>query len=208
MSDRRTTLLDAAVREIATHGTRGMRVERVAKLAGVSPALIYHHFADRSSLLQAALIHIGELADTYTAPPDDRPSGRERLLAVVSAEIQDDESVRHNSTAWSELRNSAIFDDELRDTFSTLTARWVEDLAELVREGQHDGTIDPSLDPINLGTQLSSLVEGISGRWLCQQLDTGAARQLLIAAAETLLGGTHRPPTQTTATKRRRAAAE
>lgn len=205
MPDRRTTLLDAAVREIAMHGTRGMRVERVAKLAGVSPALIYHHFADRSTLLQAALMHIGELADAYTAPPDDRSNGRERLLAVLSAEIQDDEAVRHNSTAWSELRNSAIFDDHLRDTFSTLTTRWVEDLAELVREGQHDGTIEPSLDPFDLGTQLSSLVEGISGRWLCQQLDTDAARRLLIAAVETLLGAVHRPPGQTTTAKRRRA---
>ena len=207
MSDRRTTLLDAAVREIATHGTRGMRVERVAKLAGVSPALIYHHFEDRSSLLQAALVHIGELADAYTAPADDDATGRARLFAVIGAEIQDDESVRHNSTAWSELRNSAIFDDNLRDAFATLTERWVHDLAALVREGQDDGTIDRALDPVTVGVQLSSLVEGISGRWLCLQLDTDAAHQLLTSSAETLLGLQRDPTGQTSATTRRRRGA-
>jgi AcrR family transcriptional regulator len=188
MSDRRTTLLDAAVREIATHGTRGMRIERVAKLAGVSTSLIYHHFDDRTSLLQAALVHIGELANTYTAPPEDGSSGRVRLLAMISAEIQDDESVRDNSTAWSELRNSAIFDDDLRATFAELTDQWVDDLADIVREGQGDGSIDPGLDPITVGIQLSSLVEGISGRWLCRQLDTDIARRLLVTSAHVLLG--------------------
>lgn len=204
MSDRRTTLLDAAVREIATHGTRGMRVERVAKLAGVSPALIYHHFDDRTSLLQAALLHIGELADNYTAPPDDGATGRDRLLAVISAEIQDDESVRHNSTAWSELRNSAIFDNGLRETFADLTDRWVQDLADLVREGQLDGTVDPRFDPVTIGIQLSALVEGMSGRWLCQQLDTDSARELLITSAHMLLGDQRRPAGGPPASRRRR----
>lgn len=192
MADRRTTLLDAAVREIATHGTRGMRVERVAKLAGVSSALIYHHFDDRTSLLRAALVHIGELADDYTAPPEGA-TGRDRLLAVISAEIQDEESVRHSSTAWSELRNSAIFEEDLRATFAEVTDRWVRDLADLVREGQCDGTVDPHLDAVTLGIQLSSLVEGISGRWLCRQLDTDSARRLLATSAQMLLGSAGPP---------------
>ena len=54
MSDRRTALLVAAVEEIARKGTRGLRIEEVAKRAGVSPALIYHHFGDLESLFRAA----------------------------------------------------------------------------------------------------------------------------------------------------------
>ena len=200
-------LLDAAVREIATHGTRGMRVERVAKLAGVSPALIYHHFEDRSTLLRAALSHIGEAADVYTAPPDDGANGRERLLAVLAAEIQDDESVRDNSTAWSELRNSAIFDDDLRITFAELTERWIRDLGGFAREGQDDGSVDPSLNPAELGMQLSSLVEGISGRWLCRQLDTATARTLLTTAAAAILGPPPTPVRPPSTTSRRRVSA-
>ncbi len=188
MHDRRTALLDAAVREIATHGTRGLRVERVAKLAGVSAALIYHHFGDRSTLLQAALLHIGELADDYTSPTEDTAPGRQRLIDVVLAEIQDNDAVRHNSTAWSELRNSAVFDESLRHTFDDLTERWTEDLATLVRDGQRDGSIDTALDARLVGLEISVVVEGVSGRWLCGQLDTDTARNLLQSAVGRSLG--------------------
>jgi AcrR family transcriptional regulator len=188
VSDRRSSLLDATIREIATHGTRGMRVERVAKLARVSPALIYHHFGDRSSLLRAALVHIGEVSGAYTAPRSDRATGREQLLAVIAAEVQDDDSIRHTSTAWSELRNSAIFDDDLRVSFAEVVDEWVHDLADLVEQGQRDGSIDPSLDPLTVGTQLSSLAEGISGRWLCGQMDAESARALLNNTAAAILG--------------------
>jgi AcrR family transcriptional regulator len=187
MSDRKTALLEAAIREIATHGTRGMRVERVAKLAGVSPALIYFHFEDRSTLLKAALAHIGDVAEVYTTPAGEGTTGRERLLAIIAAEIQDDAVVRQNSTAWSELRNSAIFDDEIRETFAELTERWERDLADLVVEGQRDGSINAALDPRTVSVQLSTLVEGVSGRWLCRQLDSAVAQTLLIDAAAAIL---------------------
>ena len=177
-------------------------MERVAKMAGVSPALIYHHFDDRSSLLQAALLHIGELADTYTAPADSEATGRAQLLDVVFAEIQDDEQVRNNSTAWSELRNSAIFDEGLRATFADLTGQWVHDLADLVREGQRDGTIAETLDPTDIAMQLTALVEGVSGRWLCRCIDTAAARELLTSAATAIIGPSQKPNRATTRRRR------
>ena len=96
--DRRTALLDAAVGEIASRGTRGMRIERVARAAGVSPALIYHHFGDRSTLLQHALEHIGARAETYTTVIG--ADAHDTVLAVLLAEIQDIEAVRTNSAAW------------------------------------------------------------------------------------------------------------
>ena len=95
--DRRTALLDAAVGEIASRGTRGMRIEQVARAAGVSPALIYHHFGDRSTLLQSALEHISEQANAYTEHIEG--NSRENLLAGLIDEIQDEVSVRTNSAA-------------------------------------------------------------------------------------------------------------
>jgi AcrR family transcriptional regulator len=186
MSDRRTALLVAAIAEIARAGTRGMRVDEVAKRAKVSPALIYHHFGDRSTLLQAALEHIGDQADAYTSHVAG--TGRDTLLAVLVDEIQDDDAVRTNSAAWGELRDSAIFDATLRPTIAVLTERWVSDIADLVRLGHEDGSIDGSLDPDSLGIRLSALVEGISGRWLTGILTTEQARAHVSAAAAALLG--------------------
>ncbi len=184
-TDRRTALLVAAIDEIARTGTRGLRVEEVAKRAGVSPALIYHHFGDRSTLLQSALEHIGEQANAYTAHAEG--TCRENLLAVLLDEIQDDDTVRANSAAWGELRDSAIFDIALRPTIAALTQRWVDDLADLVRRGHIDGSIDSGVDPGETGVHLSAIVEGISARWLTGILTTTQARDHLATMATALL---------------------
>ena len=184
--DRRTTLLDAAIAEIARSGTRGLRVEAVAKAAGVSTALIYHHFGDRATLLQSALERVGARADGYTAP--DNGTGREMVVAVLGAEIQDDEAVRVNSAAWGELRDAAIFDPSLRPTIARLTQRWVSDVAMFILEGDADGSIRGGLDALAMATQLTASVEGISGRWLTDQLTTAEARSHLGMVIEALLG--------------------
>ena len=185
MTDRRTALLDAAVGEIAAHGTRGMRVEAVAAAAGVSTALIYHHFGDRSTFLREALEHIGHRAEAYTNPPDG--TARAMLIDILVDEIQDDPDVRTNSAAWGELRDSAVFDDELRPAIARLTQRWIDDIAELVREGHADGSIDPSVEPDAIGFALSALVEGISGRWLTNQISTDDGRSRIRTVTESLL---------------------
>jgi AcrR family transcriptional regulator len=183
--DRRTALLAAAIEEIARCGTRGLRVEEVAKRARVSLALIYHHFGDRATLLQSALEHIGKQADTYTTR--NGGSARDNLVAMLVAEIQNDPVVRTNSAAWGELRDSAIFDESLRPTLTRLTQQWCDDITALVRAGHDDGSIPSTADPRSLGVQLSALVEGMSSRWLTGQLTTRQARRHLSTMIEGLL---------------------
>jgi AcrR family transcriptional regulator len=190
--DRRAALLDAAIGEIARRGTRGMRVEQVARVAGVSAALVYHYFGDRATLLQQALEHIGVRADSYTTPPPGA-SARGTLETKLLDEIQDDPDVRTNSAAWGELRDTAVFDPALRPTLAALTGRWVEDIALLVKRGHEDGSIDPAVDPEGAGIRLSALVEGISGRWLTGVLDTTSARGHVAAGIAAVLGDATRP---------------
>lgn len=192
MNDRRTALLVAAIDEIARKGTRGMRVEEVAKAAGVSPALIYHHFGDRSTLLQNALEYIGQTADAYTTPAGG--TGRDMIEAVLLGEIQDDTGVRTNSAAWGELRDTAIFDEALRPTITRLTQQWIDDLAALVQAGIDDGSIVAAHEIDATGVQLTALVEGISSRWLTGQLTTTAARAHLVSMIHAVLDHGTNPP--------------
>ena len=205
MTDRRTALLDAAVQQIAAKGARGMRVEEVARAAGVSPALIYHHFGDRSTLLQRALEHIGAWANVYTTP--DAGTGREMVVQLLVDEIQDDPTVRTNSIAWGELRNTSFFDQALRPKVQELTNRWIDDVAQLVAQGQSDGTIAAGHDPTALCVELTAIVEGLSGRWLTGQLTTAAARRHVAALVTAVLDAPvpPEPPTTPVARRRRRA---
>jgi AcrR family transcriptional regulator len=190
MLDRKTALLDAAVAEIATRGTRGLRVERVAAAAGVSVALIYHYFGDRATLLQSALEHIGERADRYTTRPPGS-TARATVIATLLEEIQEDADVRTNSAAWGELRDTAIFDPRLRPTLAALSQRWIDDIAALVRSGHADGSIASSVVPEQAAVRLTAMVEGISGRWLTGLIDTDEARDHVAAAVDALLAERH-----------------
>lgn len=67
MSDRRTAILEAAATVIARRGVRGLRVEELAVEAGVSKALIYYHFEDRTGLLRRTLAFVNNRAERYTA---------------------------------------------------------------------------------------------------------------------------------------------
>lgn len=84
----RATLLEAAETLLAERGTQGLTLREVARVAGVSHAAPYHHFASLNDLLAAvaqrgfealgqALARTAEVADTH-----------ERLLAVTEAYVR------------------------------------------------------------------------------------------------------------------------
>jgi AcrR family transcriptional regulator len=185
--DGRTALVDAACRSIARKGLRGLRVEEVARDAGVAPSLIYYHFGDRATLLRSALEHVGEKAANYTET-DHEASGRNALLESLEAEIQDDSEIRENSAAWGEFRDLAVFDKSLRPTLFRATERWIDDIARHIRRGQEDGSIASDLAPESAGQQLTALTEGLSTRWLAGFLTTEQARAELRQTIERCLG--------------------
>ena len=98
MSDRRTSILEAAVRVIAEHGVRGLRVAQLSAEAGVSTALIYYHFTDRDGILRAALEYINERAQDYTTPSADSHP-RTQLESMLLDELQDTEEPKEDCDA-------------------------------------------------------------------------------------------------------------
>ncbi|MFS8099193.1 TetR/AcrR family transcriptional regulator [Lentzea alba] len=185
MSERRTQMLEAAVRVIAQDGVRGLRVEKLAAEAGVSTALIYYHFKDRAGILRAALEHVNHRAQVYTEPRDG--DARQRVEQMLLGELQDTPQVRETSVAWGELRASAVFHPELREALDAATRAWNDDVAALVREA------DPGVDASAAAERLTALVEGLSERWHSGSLPLERARELLAGAVRQELGATGSP---------------
>ena len=86
MSNRQTQILEAAVRVIAQHGVRGLRVETLAAEAGVSTALIYYHFQNRAGVLRRALDHINDRAALYTESAFTETDPRAQLEQMLQLE--------------------------------------------------------------------------------------------------------------------------
>ncbi|WP_030394085.1 TetR/AcrR family transcriptional regulator [Kitasatospora purpeofusca] len=185
MASRKTSIMEAAARVIARRGVRGLRVEELAAEAGVSTALIYYHFKDRTGILRQTLEFINDRAERYTterdpdAPP---PTAREELEQTLLLELQDTVEVRENSTAWGELRASAVFDETLREDLARATRIWVQEVAELL------GVVQPMSSAVALAgaaERLTALLEGLSVRWLSGSLPLAHARTLLTEAIDT-----------------------
>ncbi|GGV30212.1 putative transcriptional regulator, TetR family protein [Streptomyces longisporoflavus] len=184
MAPRTTQILEAAARLIARRGVRGLRVEELAAEAGVSTGLIYYHFKDRTGILRQTLEFISDRAERYTAghvaraePLDPRAELEETLLL----ELQDTPMVRENSTAWGELRASAVFDADLRDDLARATLVWVQEVAALL------GQVQPTAPAPALaaaGERLTAQLEGLSMRWLSGGLRIDHARDLLRGAID------------------------
>ncbi|MFJ6806637.1 TetR/AcrR family transcriptional regulator [Streptomyces anulatus] len=207
MSDRRTAILEAAATVIARRGVRGLRVEELAVEAGVSKALIYYHFEDRTGLLRRTLAFVNNRAERYTAEQsatgqstadaaagpdaatdpgtttgDAPPAGPlRRLEQALLLELQDLPHVRENSTAWGELRASAVFDPELRGELALASVIWVREVADQLGEVR---PTTPESALIASAERLTALLEGLSARWLSGILPLTDARTRMREAIE------------------------
>ncbi|MFE1764088.1 TetR/AcrR family transcriptional regulator [Streptomyces angustmyceticus] len=185
MPDRPTQILEAAARLIARRGVRGLRVEEVSAEAGVSTALIYYHFKDRTGLLRRTLEFINRRAVRYTdAAFDASDDPRTQLTEILLRELQDAPDVRENSAAWGELRATAVFDPDLRELLATATGEWNDDLAGLIHRARE---ADPALSGVDAqaaAERLTALVEGVSERWLSGTTSLQRAHELIRGAVE------------------------
>ncbi|MFF0557913.1 TetR/AcrR family transcriptional regulator [Streptomyces sp. NPDC004266] len=178
-TDRRGAILEGAARVIARRGVRGLRMEELATEAGVSTALIYYHFKDRAGVLRHTLEFISDRADRYTSDEDGTAGphdARQELEQSLLLEFQNLPEVRENSTAWGELRASAVFEPELRGDLARATLTWIHDVADLL------GCIRPSAPAPALtaaAERLTGLLEGLSTRWLSGALPLDHARELV-----------------------------
>ena len=181
--DRKTAILDAAITRIAARGVRGLRVEEVAKEAGVAVSLLYYHFGSRDGLVRATLDHANERA---AAVPAEGENGGESGFAAVRrmllGELDAAPHVRETSVVCGEVLASAVFEPGLRDQLRAANETWVGLVAEAIRAGQREGSIRAELDAQAAAERLTALIDGLSGRWLAGLHDRERAVELLDAA--------------------------
>lgn len=80
--DRQARILEAVVDLLAREGISGVSMRAVAREAGVALGLVNYHFADKASLVKAALLRIEE-QDLALVEPDPDLQPEERLRQVL-----------------------------------------------------------------------------------------------------------------------------
>lgn len=186
----RQRLLRAAADVFARRGYDGTRVSDIAADAGLSNGAMYAHFTSKAQLLVGAL----------------RAHGRQLLAELVSAHptrsiadllLETGRSLRHRREPEGYLVIEALVaarrDADVAAPMRDYIAERVDWLADLVREGQERGELDPDLPPravahfclsIGLGTALLTpdLNDVDDGEW------AGFLARLVAALAPTTRG--------------------
>jgi AcrR family transcriptional regulator len=93
----RARIRDAAVVGIAEYGVRGVTVRTIAAQAGVSPALVIHHFGSKQGVVDAAAAAVLEWMQQATAESanDDDPAGaHERRLERFERLLSEQPAIR------------------------------------------------------------------------------------------------------------------
>ena len=183
MPDRKTAILDAAIAVIAERGVRGLRVEEVAKAAGVAVSLLYYHFGSREGHVRATLDHANERAAAAPAAAADE-SGYDAARRILLAELDAAPQRRETSVVWGEVLASAVFEPGLRDQVRAANATWVGLVADRIRAGQADGSVRAELDAGAAAERLTALIDGLSSRWLAGLCPRERAAELLGGAVE------------------------
>ena len=185
MADRSTDIVAATCRVIARLGMHDFRVEDAAAEAGVSSALVYYYFGTRDQLIRRAFEFADARSSVYTAP--EGATGAEQVQLALLNEVSGTAEVRENWVIWGETAAAAVFDEDLRGSLTTWSQNWVGGIADLIRKGQKDGSIDTGIDAEDSAEFLTSVVDSMGWRWLINGIALERAHEIIVRAIETAL---------------------
>jgi AcrR family transcriptional regulator len=180
--ERKAQVVQVALEVVAQRGVQGTTLARIAAGAGVTPAALYAHFANKKEIMVAAL---------------DVLFARMRAVNLSSRHENAVERLReiglHHTRLLASQQDGFVFplfeflaappEEGLREELRVRQLERVEELAEIAREGQLQGTINPGSDPYAIAwlmmsrawTEDVAQLMGVTDQWdeerSCQFLD-------------------------------------
>ncbi len=174
--ERREQIIEVTLNLVAESGVTGTTLSRIASGVGVTTPALYAHFANRKEILLAALDVLME-----------RRTALHRVLGEGNAiERLREIGHRHSELVGSDHDKSviALFEfiaaspqEGLREMMGDKHLFLVEDIAEIVRQGQKEGTIVSDADPQQVAWMIVSrawtedvaYLMGVSDAWTQQR---------------------------------------
>jgi TetR/AcrR family transcriptional regulator len=155
----RAAILQAAVREFATHGLAGARTDAIAREARVNKALLYYYFKDKETLYGAALDHaFGQQGAAMLKILQRDLPPREKVLTYLGEYF--DFIAAHplnRDLAQREMMRAGHGSSHLQRIAKRYFQPLFAGLAEVIREGIAEGEFRP-VDPMQFVPSMVALV--------------------------------------------------
>ena len=165
--DKRTLILDAAIRVFAEHGYHGARVGDIAEDAGVAHGLLYHYFASKDEVLRTIFVeNWGQLIARFRAveaadePPGEKLEGIAKILLRTWRNDPALVTVMVREVARSHQLQDRV--DEVREAFAIVQ--------RIVEEGQSAGTFRRDVDARLASWLFYGGLEEVLTGWVLGQL--------------------------------------
>ncbi|TGB02614.1 TetR/AcrR family transcriptional regulator [Streptomyces sp. MZ04] len=170
----RRKVVEAALSVIAERPVAEIQVQQIAERAGMSPARVLYYFSSKDQILAETFRwserQLAERRAQEFAKVAD-PEGRlERFVWLYLPTDRHDVSWKLWLEAW--LR--AVSNDDMSRTADAIDSAWMQDLAEIVRDGVADGVFRP-LDAGAFLSSFNALLDGLAVHVLIGRVDRKAA---------------------------------
>ena len=161
-ASRKAALVDAAISAVAQSGTQDVTVARIAREAGMSPALAHHYFGSKTDMLVAAMRHIllrygaAVRAALAAAGPDSRAE------AIVAASLDGAHFDAETMAAWLNFYALALTEPEAARLLAIYHRRLRSNLVHALRPraGAASGRLADTLGALIDGVYLRAVLDG------------------------------------------------
>jgi TetR/AcrR family transcriptional regulator, fatty acid metabolism regulator protein len=177
-TDKRTLILDAAVRVFARSGYHAARVADIAEEAGVAHGLLYHYFPSKEEVLATIFReNWRQLVDRFqgVAASDERADEKLRGIAKILLRTWRNDPDLVRVMVREVARGPQLLEqvDEIREGFLTIQ--------RIVEQGQDEGVFRRELDSRLVSWIFYGALEELLTGWALGQLPDGDAE---VARAE------------------------
>ena len=147
-AERRRVIIEAALRVFTTGSYRGTTTAEIARAAGVSEPILYRHFASKRDIYLAALDHVWSQARArWEEALADSPDIGSAFASMTRTHVSIHECKFQLAELWVQALSEASEDPELRRHVRRHMREVHDFVADLIRRGQEQGSIDPERDP-------------------------------------------------------------
>lgn len=153
--ERRAQIIEVTLNLVATHGVRGTTLSRIAAVVGVTHPALYTHFANRRELFLAALdVLFDRIRKVHQASTQGNALERLREISLYHTKLVASEEDGFLFPLFEFLAASP--EEGLREALGVRQRALAKELADIVREGQEQGTIRADADPEQVGWLITS----------------------------------------------------
>ncbi|MEQ7215168.1 TetR/AcrR family transcriptional regulator [Enterococcus asini] len=153
-------------------GVEGLRMDTLAKEAGVSKATIFKYFHSKEKLIQQVFMDFLDRmgAESMTFLSQDL-TFEEKLMALAKVKIQYLDTVDQQFFLDLMAQYSQKADAELADKMHAYNQRYYDVMVQLLQQGRKEGKIDLKYSDEFLLLYLESMVQGVSDPAIYQKIN-------------------------------------